>query len=73
MENMVDTSAVQKDDKKSTEEVYSKTKTPDRGQADSKNMGIIDEETDEDEDYQVPEANIEVLHGQYITLHMNSE
>uniref|UniRef100_A0A0D9YL05 START domain-containing protein n=1 Tax=Oryza glumipatula TaxID=40148 RepID=A0A0D9YL05_9ORYZ len=59
MENMVDTSAVQKDDKKSTEEVDSKTKTPDRGQADSKNMGIIDEETDEDEDYQVPEANIE--------------
>uniref|UniRef100_A0A0E0MDF0 START domain-containing protein n=1 Tax=Oryza punctata TaxID=4537 RepID=A0A0E0MDF0_ORYPU len=59
MENMVDTSSVQKDDNKSTEEVDSKTKTADRGQADSKNMGIIDEETDEDEDYQVPEANIE--------------
>uniref|UniRef100_A0A0D9VB32 START domain-containing protein n=1 Tax=Leersia perrieri TaxID=77586 RepID=A0A0D9VB32_9ORYZ len=57
MENMVDTSSVKKDDK--TEEVDTKNKTADRGQADSKNMGIIDEETDEDEDYQVPEANIE--------------
>ncbi|KAG8057836.1 hypothetical protein GUJ93_ZPchr0002g23580 [Zizania palustris] len=57
MENMVDTSSVQKDDKIREEE--SKTKPDDRGQTDSKNMGIIDEETDDDEDYQVPEANIE--------------
>jgi hypothetical protein len=27
----------------------------------NKNMGIIDEESDDDDDYQVPEANIEVL------------
>ncbi|XP_015688856.2 protein ENHANCED DISEASE RESISTANCE 2-like isoform X1 [Oryza brachyantha] len=57
MENMFDASSAQKDGK--TEEVDSKTKPADQGQADSKNMGIIDEETDEDEDYQVPEANIE--------------
>jgi hypothetical protein len=27
----------------------------------NRNMGMIDEESDDDDDYQVPEANIEVL------------
>ncbi|XP_024317775.1 protein ENHANCED DISEASE RESISTANCE 2 isoform X1 [Brachypodium distachyon] len=57
MENMFDPSTVQKNQK--NPEMESKTKPADRGQSDSKTMGIIDEESDEDEDYQVPEANIE--------------
>ncbi|GJM99787.1 hypothetical protein PR202_ga16921 [Eleusine coracana subsp. coracana] len=56
MESMVDAGSAQKDPK--LQEVDSKTK-PSEGQADNRNMGTIDEESDDDEDYQVPEANIE--------------
>ncbi|GJN10790.1 hypothetical protein PR202_ga28913 [Eleusine coracana subsp. coracana] len=55
MESMVDAGSAQKDPK--LQEVDSKTK-PSEGQADNRNMGTIDEESDDDEDYQVPEANI---------------
>lgn len=58
MESMVDAGSAQKDQK--LEEVDSKTK-PSEEQADNRNMGTIDEESDDDEDYQVPEANIEVF------------
>ncbi|KAM0825160.1 hypothetical protein ACQ4PT_069738 [Festuca glaucescens] len=56
MENMVDPS-MPKDQKR--QEIESKIKAAHGGQKDNKSMSIIDEESDEDEDYQVPEANIE--------------
>jgi hypothetical protein len=58
MESMVDVGSAQKDQK--LEEVDSKTKPSER-QAENKNIGTIDEESDDDEDYQVPQANIEVF------------
>ncbi|XP_062217221.1 protein ENHANCED DISEASE RESISTANCE 2-like isoform X2 [Phragmites australis] len=57
MEPMVDAASAQKYQK--LQDVDSKTKPSGQGQADNKNMGMIDEESDEDEEYQVPEANIE--------------
>ncbi|XP_062187078.1 protein ENHANCED DISEASE RESISTANCE 2-like [Phragmites australis] len=57
MESMVDAASSQKDQK--LQKVDSKTKPEDKGQAENKNMGTIDEESDEDEEYQVPQANIE--------------
>jgi hypothetical protein len=51
MENM--------DDEKPNE-VDPKTKPSDQEHAENKNMGTIDEESDDDDDYQVPEADIEV-------------
>nr|QTC20866.1 apostart [Poa pratensis] len=56
MENMVDPS-MPKNQK--LHEMESKTKPAHGGQTDNKSMSIIDEESDEDEDYQVAEANIE--------------
>jgi hypothetical protein len=47
------------DDEKPNE-VDPKTKPADQERAENKNMGTIDEESDDDEDYQVPEADIEV-------------
>jgi hypothetical protein len=58
MESMVDVGSAQKDQK--LEEVDSKTKPSER-QAENKNIGTIDEESDDDEDYQVPQANTEVF------------
>lgn len=60
METMVDADSEPKSRK--LQEVDSKTKP---GQADNKNMGMIDEESDEDDEYQVAEADLEVL-----TLHL---
>ena len=57
MENMVDPSIPKN---QNIHEMESKTKPAHGGQTDNKSMSIIDEESDEDEDYQVPEANIEV-------------
>uniref|UniRef100_K3YQ84 START domain-containing protein n=1 Tax=Setaria italica TaxID=4555 RepID=K3YQ84_SETIT len=37
----------------------SKTKPVDQGQAGNRSMGMIDEESDEDDEYQVPEADLE--------------
>ncbi|KAM0847932.1 hypothetical protein ACQ4PT_054703 [Festuca glaucescens] len=56
MENMVDPS-MPKDQRR--QEIEAKIKAAHGGQKDNKSMSIIDEESDEDEDYQVPEANIE--------------
>nr|CAB3455226.1 unnamed protein product [Digitaria exilis] len=58
MESMADVASSQKDEKPN--EVDLKTKTVDQEHAENKNMGTIDEESDDDEDYQVPEADIEV-------------
>ncbi|OEL16463.1 Protein ENHANCED DISEASE RESISTANCE 2-like [Dichanthelium oligosanthes] len=57
MESMVDVASSQKDEKPN--EVDPKTKPADQEHAENKNMGTIDEESDDDEDYQVPEADIE--------------
>ncbi|XP_062189579.1 protein ENHANCED DISEASE RESISTANCE 2-like isoform X2 [Phragmites australis] len=57
MESMVDAASAQKDQK--LQEVDCNTKPADQGQAENKNMGTIDEESDEDEEYQVPQADIE--------------
>uniref|UniRef100_A0A8I6Y5Q2 START domain-containing protein n=1 Tax=Hordeum vulgare subsp. vulgare TaxID=112509 RepID=A0A8I6Y5Q2_HORVV len=56
MEKMFDPSAEQKNPKP---RAIDKIKPLDRDQKDSRNMSIIEEESDEDDDYQVPEANIE--------------
>uniref|UniRef100_A0ACD5TL84 Uncharacterized protein n=1 Tax=Avena sativa TaxID=4498 RepID=A0ACD5TL84_AVESA len=56
MENMVDPS-LPKNQRR--QEIEAKIKAASTGQADNKSMSIIDEESDEDDDYQVPEANIE--------------
>ncbi|KAE8777823.1 protein ENHANCED DISEASE RESISTANCE 2-like [Hordeum vulgare] len=56
MEKMFDPSADQKNPKP---RAIDKIKPLDRDQKDSRNMSIIEEESDEDDDYQVPEANIE--------------
>lgn len=58
MESMADVASSQKDEKPN--EVDLKTKPVDQEHAENKNMGTIDEESDDDEDYQVPEADIEV-------------
>lgn len=63
METMVDADSEPKSRK--LQEVDSKTKPVDPRQADNKNMGMIDEESDEDDEYQVAEADLEV-----ITLHL---
>ncbi|CAN6206369.1 unnamed protein product [Urochloa humidicola] len=57
MESMTDVSASQKDE--NPNEVDPKTKPADQEHAENKNMGTIDEESDDDEDYQIPEADIE--------------
>ncbi|NP_001347486.1 Protein ENHANCED DISEASE RESISTANCE 2-like [Zea mays] len=59
MESMADVNLAQKDEK--LKEVDSKTKPEDQQQAENKNMGTIDEESDDDEDYHVPEADIEEI------------
>ncbi|KAF8670391.1 hypothetical protein HU200_050694 [Digitaria exilis] len=50
MESMADVASSQKDEKPN--EVDLKTKTVDQEHAENKNMGTIDEESDDDEDYQ---------------------
>lgn len=57
MESMADVASAQKNEK--LKEVDSKTKLTDQEYAENKNMGTIDEESDDDEEYQVPEADIE--------------
>ncbi|KAF8737800.1 hypothetical protein HU200_014030 [Digitaria exilis] len=57
METMVDADSEPKNRK--LQEVDSKTKPVDPRQADNKNMGMIDEESDEDDEYQVAEADLE--------------
>ncbi|KAL6896952.1 hypothetical protein ACP4OV_007524 [Aristida adscensionis] len=57
MESMVDAASAKKYQK--LQEVDSKTKPADQAKAENKNMGTIDEESDEDEEYQVPQANFE--------------
>lgn len=59
MEKMFDPSA---DQKNPQPRAIDKIKPLDRDQKDSRNMSIIEEESDEDDDYQVPEANIEVTY-----------
>jgi len=56
METMFDVDSEPKGHK--TQEVDSKSKPVYQGH---KNMGMIDEESDEDDEYQVPEADLEVL------------
>ncbi|KAM0847935.1 hypothetical protein ACQ4PT_054703 [Festuca glaucescens] len=63
MENMVDPS-MPKDQRR--QEIEAKIKAAHGGQKDNKSMSIIDEESDEDEDYQVPEANIEIPAPSYL-------
>nr|CAB3448485.1 unnamed protein product [Digitaria exilis] len=58
METMVDADSEPKSRK--LQEVDSKTKPVDPRQADNKNMGMIDEESDEDDEYQVAEADLEL-------------
>ncbi|OEL20560.1 Protein ENHANCED DISEASE RESISTANCE 2-like [Dichanthelium oligosanthes] len=57
METMVNADSEPKSHK--LQEAGYKTKLVDRGQADNKNMGMIDEESDDDDEYQVPEADLE--------------
>nr|CAB3458870.1 unnamed protein product [Digitaria exilis] len=64
MESMADVASSQKDEK--SNEVDLKTKTVDQEHAENKNMGTIDEESDDDEDYQVPEADIEIAAASYL-------
>jgi len=52
-------------------EVDPKTKPADQERAENKNMGTIDEESDDDEDYQVPEADIEVPNVLDQTMNQN--
>jgi len=59
MESMANVNLAQKDEK--LKEVDSKTKPEDQQLAENKNMGTIDEESDDDEDYHVPEADIEEI------------
>lgn len=59
METMVDAESGPKTHK--FQDADSKTKPVDQGQAGNRNMGMIDEESDEDDDYQVPEADLEVF------------
>jgi len=58
MESMADVNTAQKDEKLT--EIDSNTKPTDQEHLENKNMGTIDEESDDDEEYQVPEADIEV-------------
>ena len=58
------------DDEKPNE-VDPKTKPADQERAENKNMGTIDEESDDDEDYQVPEADIEVPNVLDQTMNQN--
>ncbi|CAD6216789.1 unnamed protein product [Miscanthus lutarioriparius] len=57
MESMADVNTAQKDEKLT--EIDSNTKPADQEHVENKNMGTIDEESDDDEEYQVPEADIE--------------
>ncbi|CAO2041434.1 unnamed protein product [Urochloa humidicola] len=57
METMVDADSGPKGHK--LQDADSKTKPVGQGQAGNRNMGMIDEESDEDDDYQVPEADLE--------------
>ncbi|CAN6227141.1 unnamed protein product [Urochloa humidicola] len=57
METMVDADSGPKGHK--LQDADSKTKPVGQGQAGNRNMGKIDEESDEDDDYQVPEADLE--------------
>lgn len=58
MSTMATVSTLKKD--KKLQETDLKTKQADFGQVDNKNLDMIDEESEEDDDYQVPEANLEV-------------
>lgn len=58
MSTMATVSKLKKD--KKLQETDLKTKQADFGQVDNKNLDMIDEESEEDDDYQVPEANLEV-------------
>ncbi|KAF8676720.1 hypothetical protein HU200_046835 [Digitaria exilis] len=64
METMVDADSEPKSRK--LQEVDSKTKPVDPRQADNKNMGMIDEESDEDDEYQVAEADLEIPAASYL-------
>uniref|UniRef100_A0A0E0DVW1 PH domain-containing protein n=1 Tax=Oryza meridionalis TaxID=40149 RepID=A0A0E0DVW1_9ORYZ len=57
MSTMATVSSLKKD--KKLQETDLKTKQADFGQVDNKNLDMIDEESEEDDDYQVPEANFE--------------
>uniref|UniRef100_A0A0E0L737 PH domain-containing protein n=1 Tax=Oryza punctata TaxID=4537 RepID=A0A0E0L737_ORYPU len=57
MSTMATISSLKKD--KKLQEADLKTKQADLGQVDNKNLDMIDEESEEDDDYQVPEANLE--------------
>ncbi|TVU13087.1 hypothetical protein EJB05_46763 [Eragrostis curvula] len=57
MHTMVNAVAVKKDQK--LQEADSKIKQTDSGQADNKSLDIVDEDSEEDDDYQVPEADLE--------------
>ncbi|CAN6271095.1 unnamed protein product [Urochloa humidicola] len=57
METMVDADSGPKGHK--LQDADPKTKPVGQGQAGNRNMGMIDEESDEDDDYQVPEADLE--------------
>uniref|UniRef100_I1PYZ3 PH domain-containing protein n=1 Tax=Oryza glaberrima TaxID=4538 RepID=I1PYZ3_ORYGL len=57
MSTMATVSKLKKD--KKLQETDLKTKQADFGQVDNKNLDMIDEESEEDDDYQVPEANLE--------------
>nr|XP_034604845.1 protein ENHANCED DISEASE RESISTANCE 2-like [Setaria viridis] len=57
METMVDADSGPKTHK--FQDADSKTKPVDQGQAGNRSMGMIDEESDEDDEYQVPEADLE--------------
>ncbi|KAF0902437.1 hypothetical protein E2562_016270 [Oryza meyeriana var. granulata] len=57
MSTMATVSSLKKD--KKLQEADLKTKQVDLGQIDNKNLDMIDEESEEDDDYQVPEADLE--------------
>uniref|UniRef100_A0A0D9WL51 PH domain-containing protein n=1 Tax=Leersia perrieri TaxID=77586 RepID=A0A0D9WL51_9ORYZ len=57
MSTMANVSSLKKD--KKFQEADFKTKQADMGQIDNKNLDMIDEESEEDDDYQVPDADLE--------------
>lgn len=58
MHNMISVVSVEKDHM--LQDSNSKTKQVDSGQADNKILDMVDEESEDDDDYQVPEADLEV-------------
>lgn len=58
MHTMINAVSMKKD--QTVQESDLKTKQADLGQADNKSLDMVDEESEEDDDYQVPEADLEV-------------